>query len=78
MFGNASFAEQVAAGFLSPGNSVTPWSFFWTDNNRSEIGAYLRGDYGAPIKGVDMEVCYCPAFMIAGAYVHQILGCRNG
>lgn len=62
MFGNAKFEEKAAAGFLSPGNSVTPWSFTWTENGRSEIEAYLRGDYGAPMEGVDLEVCYCSVF----------------
>jgi hypothetical protein len=62
MFGSAKFEEQAAAGFLSPGNSVTPWSFTWADNGRSEIEAYLRGDYGSPMDGIDLEVCYCSVF----------------
>ena len=62
MFGNSKLEEQAAAGFLSPGNSVTPWSFTWGRSHRGEIEAYLRGVYGPPMKGVDLKVCYCSVF----------------
>ncbi len=62
MYANSTFKEQAAAGFLSPGNSVTPWSFSWGKSHRGEIQAYLRGAYGPPMEGVNLEVCYCSVF----------------
>ena len=62
LFGYAKFEEQSAAGYLSPGESVTPWSFSWSQSSRSEIEAYLRGEFGQPLDGVDLEICYCSVF----------------
>lgn len=64
MRGNAVLSEGNAAGFLPAGNSITPWSYSWGNsiNGRSEINAYLRGQYGAPLDGVDIEICYCSLF----------------
>jgi len=50
-----------AAGFLAAGQSVTPRSYRMGAAG-SELGAYLRGDFGVPLDGVDLEVCYCSVF----------------
>lgn len=64
MLSNARLREEPAAGFLPPGESRTPWSFLFGSSaaNRGEINAYLRGQYGPPLDGVDIEVCYCSVF----------------
>ncbi|MFW5451894.1 MAG: hypothetical protein ACKE9I_09860 [Methylophagaceae bacterium] len=68
MLGFSTFTEHAAAGFISPGNSVTPWQFQWgkSGSGRSsgyqDIDAYLRGVYGPPMKDVDIKACYCSVF----------------
>ncbi len=64
MRSNATLTERPAAGFLPAGERVTPWSYSWGSslNGRGEIEAYLRGRYGPPMDGVDIEVCYCSLF----------------
>ena len=64
MRGNAVLTNEPGAGFLAPGATRTMWSFSWGKslNSRSEIEAYLRGQFGTPLEGVDVEVCYCSVF----------------
>lgn len=50
-----------AAGFLRAGETVTPRSFRMGAAG-SDLGAYLRGEYGTPMDGIDIEVCYCSVF----------------
>jgi len=61
MRGNAVLLETNAAGYLPAGESITPWVYNWgkSVNGRSEIEAYLRGQFGAPMDGVAIEICYC-------------------
>lgn len=64
MSSNATLTETPAAGYLRAGDTVTPWHYTWGSsiNGRGEIEAYLRGQYGPPMDGVDIEVCYCSIF----------------
>lgn len=50
-----------AAGFLRAGDSVEPRRYRMGAAG-SELGAYLRGEYGTPLDGLDLEVCYCSVF----------------
>ncbi|WP_409433181.1 hypothetical protein ACJ3XI_01405 [Litorimonas sp. RW-G-Af-16] len=50
-----------AAGFLAAGKSVTPRRYRMGAAG-SELGAYLRGEYGVPMDGLDIDVCYCSVF----------------
>lgn len=50
-----------AAGFLAAGNSIEP-RVYRMGAAGSELGAYLRGKFGTPLDGLDMEVCYCSIF----------------
>ena len=50
-----------ATGFLAAGQSVAPRQYRMGAAG-SELGAYLRGQYGPPLDGVDLEVCYCSVF----------------
>lgn len=50
-----------AAGFLAAGKSIEPRRYRMGAAG-SELGAYLRGDYGTPLDGLDLEVCYCSVF----------------
>lgn len=62
MRSNAGFPNTApAAGFLRAGDSVVPRSFRMGAAG-SELGAYLRGDYGVPMENLDLEVCYCSVF----------------
>lgn len=62
MRGNVGYPSVApAAGFLAAGSSVTPRSYRMGAAG-SELGAYLRGEYGVPLDGLDLEVCYCSVF----------------
>jgi len=50
-----------ATGYLRAGDSIEPRKYRMGAAG-SELGAYLRGDYGAPLDGLDLEVCYCSVF----------------
>lgn len=50
-----------AAGFLAAGKSVEPRRYRMGAAG-SELGAYLRGDFGTPLGGLDLDVCYCSVF----------------
>ena len=51
----------AATGFLRAGQSVEPRKYRMGAAG-SELGAYLRGDYGPPLDGLDLDVCYCSVF----------------
>lgn len=62
MRGNVGYPTvDSSAGFLAAGSSITPRSYRMGAAG-SELGAYLRGDYGVPLDGLDLEVCYCSVF----------------
>ncbi|MEP3655441.1 MAG: hypothetical protein ABJO36_11150 [Litorimonas sp.] len=62
MRSNAGYPSTAsAAGFLRAGETVTPRSYRMGAAG-SELGAYLRGEFGTPMDGVDVEVCYCSVF----------------
>lgn len=62
MRGNVGFpVTSAATGFLRAGDSVEPRRYRMGAAG-SELGAYLRGDYGTPLSGMDLEVCYCSVF----------------
>lgn len=50
-----------AAGYLRAGESVVGRSYRMGGAG-SELGAYLRGQYGPPLDGLDLDVCYCSVF----------------
>lgn len=52
---------SAATGFLRAGESVEPRRYRMGAAG-SELGAYLRGEYGTPLDGLDLEVCYCSVF----------------
>ena len=57
----ARVTEKSAAGYLRAGDSVTPTSYAMGSPG-SELTAYLRGQSGPPMDGVDIRVCYCSVF----------------
>lgn len=62
MRANVGFPETTsAAGYLRAGDSVTPRRYRMGAAG-SELGAYLRGEYGIPMDGLDIAVCYCSVF----------------
>lgn len=52
---------DAATGYLRAGESVMPRAYRMGAAG-SELGAYLRGQYGPPLDGLDMSVCYCSVF----------------
>lgn len=52
---------DAATGYLRAGQSVVPRAYRMGAAG-SELGAYLRGQYGPPLDGLDLEVCYCSVF----------------
>lgn len=52
---------SVGTGFVRAGDSVTPLSYR-IGGGESDLPHYLRGKWGAPMDGVDVEVCYCSVF----------------
>ncbi len=62
MRSNVGFpVTSAAAGFLRAGASVEPRRYRMGAAG-SELGAYLRGEYGTPMDGMDLEACYCSVF----------------
>ena len=62
MRNNVGFPKVApAAGFLAAGNSIEP-RVYRMGGAGSELDAYLRGKFGTPLDGLDMEVCYCSVF----------------
>ncbi|MEP1231381.1 MAG: hypothetical protein ABJG88_11955 [Litorimonas sp.] len=62
MRGNVGYPKVApAAGFLAAGKSIEP-RVYRMGAAGSELGAYLRGNFGVPLDGLDMDVCYCSVF----------------
>ena len=62
MRSNAGFPSATpAAGYLRAGESLTPRQYRMGAAG-SELGAYLRGQFGTPLDGLDVNVCYCSVF----------------
>lgn len=57
----ATLTEAPAAGYLRAGERITPASYRIA-GTASELGAYLRGEFGTPLDGLDLNVCYCSVF----------------
>jgi len=50
-----------ATGFLRAGDNIEPRRYRMGAAG-SELGAYLRGDFGTPMDNIDLDVCYCSVF----------------
>ena len=62
MRGNVGFPSVTpAAGYLRAGESLVP-RHYRMGAAGSELGAYLRGQFGTPLDGLDVDVCYCSVF----------------
>ena len=62
MRNNVGFPKvSPAAGYLAAGNNIEP-RVYRMGGAGSELGAYLRGNFGTPLDGLDLEVCYCSVF----------------
>lgn len=61
MRGWSNLTEKPAAGYLRVGDAVSPVSYRLGSAER-DLSAYLRGEWGTPLDGVDVEVCYCSVF----------------
>jgi len=62
MRSNVGFPSVTpAAGYLRAGESLTPRRYRMGAAG-SELGAYLRGEFGTPLDGLDLDVCYCSVF----------------
>lgn len=62
MRGNVGYpATSSAAGYLRAGDSIEPRRYRMGAAG-SELGAYLRGEYGPPVDGLNLDVCYCSVF----------------
>lgn len=62
MRNNVGFpVADSATGYLRAGDSVLPRAYRMGAAG-SELGAYLRGEYGTPLDGLDLDVCYCSVF----------------
>lgn len=62
MRSNVGFpVTDAATGYLRAGDSIEPRRYRMGAAG-SELGAYLRGEYGTPMDGLDMSVCYCSVF----------------
>ena len=57
----SSLVEVPAAGYLRAGDDVTPVSYR-LGAGESDLSAYLRGRWGAPMDNVDVSICYCSVF----------------
>lgn len=53
--------ENVSTGFLRAGNSIEPRRYRMGAAG-SELSAYLNGQFGTPLDGLDLDVCYCSVF----------------
>ena len=54
----ATLTEAPATGYVRPGEALTPVSFR-IGGAEGDLTAYLRGQWGKPMDGVDVSVCYC-------------------
>jgi len=62
MRGNVGYPiTSQATGYLRAGDVFEPRRYRMA-GAASELGAYLRGKYGPPLDGLDLDVCYCSVF----------------
>jgi len=62
MRSNVGYPVTTAStGYLRAGASIEPRRYRMGAAG-SELGAYLRGQYGPPLDGLDIEACYCSVF----------------
>lgn len=54
----STLSEAPGTGYVRPGEALTPVSYRMGGSS-GEVGAYLRGQWGKPMEGVDVAVCYC-------------------
>jgi len=54
----ATLTEAPGTGYVRPGEALTPVSFR-IGGAEGDLRAYLRGQWGKPMDGVDVAVCYC-------------------
>lgn len=52
---------KSSTGFLRAGSHVEPRRYR-IGAAGGDLSAYLRGEWGTPLDGVDLEVCYCSVF----------------
>lgn len=57
----STLTATSAAGFLRAGETTTPVSYR-LGATESDLPAYLRGEWGTPLEGLDMSICYCSVF----------------
>ena len=61
MRGWATLTDAPGAGYIRAGESRSPHSMR-IGGGEGDVAPYLRGDYGPPFEGLDVEVCYCSVF----------------
>lgn len=57
----ATLTERPATGYVRPGEALTPVSYR-IGGASGDLTAYLRGQWGTPMDGLDVSVCYCSVF----------------
>lgn len=57
----ATLTEAPSTGYLRAGDTITP-SSYKMGGSPGELQAYLRGEWGTPLDGLDVKVCYCSVF----------------
>ncbi|MEO9970627.1 MAG: hypothetical protein ABJG15_12575 [Hyphomonadaceae bacterium] len=57
----ATLTDAPATGFVRAGEHVTPLSYR-IGGSSGDLQAYLNGQWGTPMEGVDVDVCYCSVF----------------
>ena len=57
----ATLTEAASTGYLRAGDTMKP-SSYKIGGSSGELQAYLRGQWGAPLDGLDLKVCYCSVF----------------
>ena len=57
----ATLTERPATGYVRPGEALTPVSYR-IGGASGDLTAYLRGEWGTPMDGLDVSVCYCSVF----------------
>lgn len=57
----AKLTARPASGYLRSGERIVPRRYFM-GAARTDLPAYLRGEWGAPVDGVDVTICYCSVF----------------
>jgi hypothetical protein len=54
----ATLTELPSTGYVRAGDTVTPVSYRM-GGAEGDLNAYLRGQWGTPMDGLDVSVCYC-------------------